>query len=282
MTQIDSRESIFTAGRVAVISGGAKGLGLEAASACLERGMKVAILDNDEAAIRSAENKFDSNNLVALLTDVTENRALRSATNQIINQWGSVDLLVNNAAIMKKTGFDDPIDDWKLMFDINVWSLLQLTELLLPTMSSGAVVNLGSKEGITTPPGTPAYSASKAVVKVITEQLQHVLRTQQSDVTAHLLVPGFTHTPMNFPDGENTSARAQAAWPASRVIQKMIEGVDRNDFYIWCVDNETSLEEDHARLEWHYQDIIQNRPALSRWHPDYSDSFVEFTRSFKS
>lgn len=282
MTRKKLQRSIFIPNRTAVITGGAKGLGLEATIACLKRGMNVAILDNDEVAVNDLSVKFGTDRLLTLVLDITDSEALISAVEQIISKWKSIDFLMNNAAIMKDTGFHNNLVDWKIMFDINVWSLLQLTQLLLPAMSHGAIVNLGSKEGITTPPGTPAYSTSKAAIKVITEQLQHILRTQKSDVTAHLLVPGFTHTPMNFPDGDTTSSRAQKAWPASKVIQKMIEGVDKNDFYIWCVDNETSLKEDHAKLEWHYQDIIQNRPALSRWHVNYTDKFNTFLRSFKT
>lgn len=100
------------------------------------------------------------------------------------------------------------------------------------------MVNLGSKEGITTPPGNAAYSAGKAAIKVLTEQLAHELLQVAGDrVTAHLLIPGYTWTPMNFP------------------------GMDAK------------------RIAWASQDIIENRPALSRWHPDWKNQFDSWMKN---
>jgi hypothetical protein len=56
----------------------------------------------------------------------------------------------------------------------------------------------------------------------------------------------------------------------------MMDGVSRGDFYLWCVDNETTREVDNARVLWNANDITENRPALSRWHPDYKQAFADW------
>ncbi len=140
-----------------------------------------------------------------------------------------------------------------------------------------AIINTGSKQGITTPPGDTAYNVSKAGVKVLTEALEHSLRTTSGGrVRAHLLIPGFTFTGITRPQG---GEKPPGAWTADQVIDKLIEGLHAGDFYILCPDNEVSREIDNKRILWAAQDMIRNRPALSRWHPDYKAEFDRFLRS---
>lgn len=109
---------------------------------------------------------------------------------------------------------------------------------------------------------------------MLTEQLAHGLREASQLVTAHLLVPGWTFTGMtNAPDGEKPAE----TWSPSQVVDRMVAAVEAGDFYIICPDNTVSPEVDAARILWSAQDMTENRPALSRWHPDWkgrSDSFI--------
>jgi NAD(P)-dependent dehydrogenase (short-subunit alcohol dehydrogenase family) len=140
-----------------------------------------------------------------------------------------------------------------------------------------AIVNLGSKEGITTRPGNAAYSVSKAAVKVLTEQLAHELREKVGDrISAHLLIPGYTFTPMNFPGMTRDDQKPDSPWTAEQVADRLIEKMAEGDFYIFCEDNESSWELDQRRMQWSADDMIQNRPALSRWHKAYADQFAEY------
>jgi hypothetical protein len=66
------------------------------------------------------------------------------------------------------------------------------------------------------------------------------------------------------------------AWLPDQVVDMLIEGVNRRDFYILCPDNDVTREIDNRRILWAAQDIIENRPALSRWHPDHSAAFAKF------
>ena len=111
-------------------------------------------------------------------------------------------------------------------------------------------------------------------MKAVTEALQHNLcNTENCQVSAHLLVPGFTYTGMmrrflpEKPDG---------AWTAEQVIDFLLESVGRGDFYVLCPDNDVSREVDERRIEWAMGDLIENRPPLSRWHPEYKEAFEAF------
>jgi NAD(P)-dependent dehydrogenase (short-subunit alcohol dehydrogenase family) len=138
----------------------------------------------------------------------------------------------------------------------------------------GLVVNTGSKQGITTPPGDPAYNVSKAGVKVLTEALQHELRGSVGDrITAHLLIPGFVFTPLAA--GGRTD-KPDAAWTAEQTVDFMLASLERGDFYILCPDNDVPRALDERRILWAAGDIVENRPPLSRWHPDFAEAFKAF------
>jgi hypothetical protein len=135
----------------------------------------------------------------------------------------------------------------------------------------GLVINTGSKQGITTPPGDPAYNVAKAGVKVLTEALAHELRSIPAcRITAHLLIPGFVFTPLT---ARGRSEKPAAAWTPEQTVDFMMESLARGDFYILCPDNDVPRRLDEKRILWAAQDIIGNRPALSRWHPDWGERF---------
>ena len=136
------------------------------------------------------------------------------------------------------------------------------------------LINTGSKQGITNPPGNPAYNVSKAGVKALTEALAHELRgTPGCELSAHLLVPGFTYTGMvkRF-----LKEKPPSAWLPEQVADHLLAAMDRGDFYVLCPDNDVTPEMDNRRMEWAVGDLIENRPALSRWHPDYEAAFEAF------
>ncbi len=127
----------------------------------------------------------------------------------------------------------------------------------------------GSKQGITNPPGHPIYNITKSALKSYTEALEHDLRSNPDNqdskrVSAHLLIPGWTTT--------GDAAHRPGAWLPGQVVDFMIEGLVNGDFYILCPDDEVTTEMDHKRIIWAAQDITQNRPPLSRWHPEFEAS----------
>jgi len=159
------------------------------------------------------------------------------------------------------------------MLGVNLWGPIHGTQVFAPNMIArgrpGAFINTGSKQGITTPPGNPAYNVSKAALKTFTEALVYELRNGPGQqITAHLLVPGFVYTGMI-----GAPEKPASAWTAEQTVDFFVESVNRGDFYILCPDNDVSRDIDEKRIAWAVGDVIENRPALSRWHPDYKDAF---------
>jgi len=268
-------------GGVASVTGAAAGIGFAIARRLVKEGMKVVLFDRDShsllKAVQSIQLEFPDSELLAVDGDVTSDHDLKNLYQQSTN-LGEVSLLVNNAAIIKGAGPWNDDQQWRRVMATNFWSILTLQQLfvdqLLVQNSPAAIVNVGSKEGITTPPGNAAYAVSKASVRVLTEQLAHELRERTGQrVTAHLLIPGYTFTPMNFPGADPATAKPAAAWSANQVADRMIEAMSRGDFYLFCEDNEVTRELDQFRLQWSADDLIKNRPALSRWHPAYRLDF---------
>lgn len=273
----------LTAGRAAVITGAAGGIGLAAAKRLVEFGMKVCMADVNEAALSAAvesvaavaENKDD---VIGVLTDVSRREAVEHLKVRAYEAFGDVALLMNNAG---REGDGRILDgaDWQGIIDTNLWGVVHGMQVFAPAViaqgTPGAIVNTGSKQGITCPPGNAAYNVSKAGVKVATEALAHALRNiEDCRVSVHLLIPGFTFTGLN---GLNEGVEKPAgAWTAEQVVDFMLPALERGDFYILCPDNDVSRGMDEKRMRWAAGDIIENRPALSRWHPDYEDTFARY------
>ena len=141
----------------------------------------------------------------------------------------------------------------------------------------GLIINTGSKQGITTPPGDPAYNVSKAGVKAFTEALQYELRnTPNGNVSAHLLIPGFVFTGLT---ANGRTEKPSGAWTPEQTVDFMIDSIGNGDFYILCPDGEVNRKTDEKRILWAASDIVENRPPLSRWHEAYSDDFKSFLNS---
>ncbi len=252
-------------GNLAVITGGASGIGLAAAKKFLALGLDVTVVDV------AAPEFTDGIGFVS--ADVSNHDAMR----ELARDFGAIDVLMNNAGIGPESSVLDDAN-WRRTFDVNLWGVINGAQAFAPRMVAsgkpGLIINTGSKQGITTPPGNPAYNVSKAGVKAFTEALQYELRTGPNPaVTAHLLIPGFVWTGMT--KGERTEKPA-GAWMPEQVVDVMIDGVNRGDFYILCPDNDVSRALDEKRMAWAMGDIIENRPPLSRWHPDYTEAFKAF------
>jgi short-subunit dehydrogenase len=114
-------------------------------------------------------------------------------------------------------------------------------------------------------------NVSKAGLKAFTESLAHDLLGTGGRVSAHLLIPGFTFT--GFTRRRGVTEKPAGAWTAGQVADFMLAAMARGDFYILCPDNDVSRAIDERRIAWSAGDIIENRPALSRWHPDFADAF---------
>lgn len=264
-------------GQVAVITGGANGIGLAVARRLVDQGLRVALADCDAAQLAAAGEALGGKALL-VETDVASRASVAALAARVEAELGPVAVLMNNAAI---GGGGDILADpaaWDRLLAVNLHGVIHGLQQFLPGMIAsdrpGLVINTGSKQGITQPPGNTAYNVTKSGVKSVTEGLAHTLRERAGDrITAHLLIPGFTYTGMTT---RHFKEKPPAAWTPDQVAQTMLDGIARRDFYLWCLDNETSWEVDRRRVLWTAQDITEGRPALSRWHPDWKDVFADF------
>lgn len=269
----------LAAGRTAVITGAASGIGFAAARKLVGMGLNVVMADRSAETLRQAAAQLGSNAIRTEVVDVARPEDLARLHAAATASFGEVNLLMNNAAVGDNPG--KPWENgagWDTLLGINLLGVIHGVQAFVPAMlaQSGpaVVVNTGSKQGITLPPGNSAYNVAKAGVKAFTELLAHELRQAAPDrVSAHLLIPGFTYTGMT-----GRPEKPAGAWTADQAVDAMLDGIGRGDFYLWCLDNETTRTLDERRVAWMAGDLIANRPALSRWHPDYAEAFAAFLK----
>jgi NAD(P)-dependent dehydrogenase (short-subunit alcohol dehydrogenase family) len=270
--------SAFQPNAVAVITGGASGIGLATAQRLAAMGLRLVIVDVREALLEPAAEQLrqlGAPEVMASSTDVSDREALVELETLVAERFGGTDILMNNAGIQPGSSLLGDPENWLHILGVNLGGIVYGTQVFVPRMIErgrpGLVINTGSKQGITTPPGDPAYNVSKSGVKTFTEALAHELRnTEGHQLTAHLLIPGFVFTDLTR--GSRTEKPA-GAWTPEQTAEFLFQSVERGDFYILCPDNDVSRELDEKRMAWAIGDIIENRPPLSRWHPDYTESF---------
>jgi NAD(P)-dependent dehydrogenase (short-subunit alcohol dehydrogenase family) len=277
---------VLSPDHVAVITGGASGIGFAAARKFASLGMKVCIADLGADRLAAAEAKLVSASsggaahVMTMAVDVSRAEEVSRLEAAVRERFGGTDLLMNNAGIQPGSAMFGPAENWQRILGVNLWGVIHGSQIFTPRMIErgrpGLIINTGSKQGITTPPGDPAYNVSKAGVKAFTEALQHELRNVKGGrITAHLLIPGFVFTGLT---AKGRTEKPAGAWTGEQTVDFMIVRLEAGDFYILCPDNDVPRRLDERRILWAAGDIVENRPPLSRWHPDYAEAFAKFVK----
>jgi len=314
-------QGCLVAGNVAVITGGGSGIGRATALRCARAGMRVVLADVHEADLESVAAECRAlagaeNSVLAVPTDVRELASVQALQQRTWAKFGGCNFLMNNAAV-QTNGRCSPYSDmdrWEQILRVNLYGVVHgcqaFVQPMLDSGLPGVIVNTGSKQGITMPPGDAAYNVSKSGVKTLTEALQHSLRSVPGGkLNAFLLVPGWTITMIatkgsRWIDGagwdEASKAQderaydgvadpavaeakltARGAWPASKVVDTMWQAIeDGKPFYVICPDHETTKEQDDGRMQWAADDLIFRRVPLSRWSPEYKEEYSKVSASF--
>lgn len=238
-------------GNAAVITGAASGIGLAAAQALAGRGLRICLADLGADRLAAARAQMLGSGMaeadvIAVDTDVGNPAALRALADRAYAEFGVVHVLMNNAGMQPGSSILDAEANWDRIIAVNMFGVIRGSQIFAPRMIEsgvpGLIINTGSKQGITTPPGDPAYNISKAGVKVFTEALQHHLRTTPDcKVEARLFIPGFVFTPLT---AHGRTEKPAGAWTPQQTVEFLLASIERGDFYILCPDNEVDRRTD--------------------------------------
>lgn len=266
--------SVFSTGKNALITGAASGVGLAVAKLCASHGMNLHLVDNNSSALAEAKNGITTKGIlethqmdVASLSDWSSLKFTLDKSNT------KLDFLHLNAGIGAKGEWTDSAYFHKI-FDVNFFGVINGINTFLPhfqdnSSDAKAIVVTGSKQGITNPPGNPAYNASKSAVKTITEHLSFDLAKSSPSTSVHLLVPGWTFTGLT--GGGSTKTKPDGAWSAEQVADFLYKKMGEGKFYAMCPDNDVDWETDRKRMMWTMGDVVYERQPQSRWRDEFKE-----------
>ena len=181
--------------KIALITGASVGIGKATAIKLAEEGYDVVLMDIDEEkmALTQAECEKLGANVKSYVCDVRNEEQVNSAVGDAIEAFGSIDVLVNNAALWKvsRSFLDTPVDQWKLFFDVNVMGVVYVTRAVLPKMIEngyGRIVNVASVAGVYGNKNMSCYSATKGAIISFTKALAK--EVAESGITVNSVSPG--------------------------------------------------------------------------------------------
>ena len=186
---------------VAIVTGGARGIGRTIAGTMAAAGMRTVILDNHAENLKSAQAEFQEHGWVGkhYLCDVRDVEKVRSSVADVVDTYGKVDILVNNAGVAGGGPVDSMSEDvWRSIIDVNLSGTFYVSRSVIPYMKAqhhGRIINASSYAAITPSYGGAAYAASKAGVHLFTRVLASELGPW--NITVNCYAPGMVPTQMN-------------------------------------------------------------------------------------
>ena len=253
-------------GKVAVVTGGASGIGFGMAERFAAAGMSVVLADIDEDALPEAESRLAERGASALgvPVDVADPAQVEELARRVFAEFGAVHVLCNNAGVNSP---DEPIwevseADWEHVIAVNLRGVIHGIRAFLPRMlaqdSEGCIVNTASAAGLGSRPGISPYVATKHAVIALSESLHHDLVAAGSKLRAAVLCPGRIRTPMMAAHieraGGDVEAVAAGYLPPSRVGELVFEAIREERFYIL-----THPEGEKDRVKGAADDILLGR-----------------------
>ncbi len=189
-------------GKVAVVTGGASGIGWGLAERCAAEGMKVVIADVEEAALKQAEKTLKARgaDVLAVRTDVSKIADVAALAQKTIDAFGRVHLLFNNAGVntgnsLHKPVWENTIADWEWMISVNLWGVIYGIKVFVPLMlnqnTTCHIVNTSSMGGLIAEPQLVIYAVTKSGILAVSEGLYLQLKEKNSPIGVSVLCPAF-------------------------------------------------------------------------------------------
>ena len=268
-------------GKVAVITGGASGLGRAMAERFAREGMSIVLADIEPNALAKAEAEMKAAGakVIGVRTDVSKAIEVEALAQKTLAAFGGVHLLANNAGVAEGGKvWENTVADWEWVLGVNVWGVIHglrvFTPIMLKQQSEGHIINTASVAGLISPPGMGIYCVSKHAVVTLSECLHHDLAQQTDKLKCSVLCPAYVPTGIadsgrNRPADLKQTRQKSAAdlaldaslkkavqsgkLSAADVAQKVYEAVRDERFYI------LTHPKIKASIQWRMEDILQDR-----------------------
>jgi NAD(P)-dependent dehydrogenase (short-subunit alcohol dehydrogenase family) len=206
--------------RVAVVTGGASGIGRAMADRFAAAGMKVVLADVEESALHQAETEMRAQGATVLgvVTDVSKAESVEALAQKTLAAFGAVHIICNNAGVGGGFGpsWTQPLQSWEWGFGVNLWGVVHGIRTFVPIMlkqdTEGHVVNTASMAGLISSPFMSVYDATKFAVVTMSESLHLELAMQKAKIKVSVLCPGFVNTNIATSD-RNRPAHLQVELP---------------------------------------------------------------------
>jgi NAD(P)-dependent dehydrogenase (short-subunit alcohol dehydrogenase family) len=254
--------------RVAVVTGGASGIGFATAERLAGEGMKIVLADIEPGALEAAARKLEKGGtqVLAVRTDVSQAGDVERLAQKALERFGGVHVVFNNAGVaVTGEAWENSVADWEWVLGVNLWGVIHgirtFVPILLRQNEPGHVVNTASMAGLTSNPGMAVYNVTKHAVVTLTETLHGDLALRGSPVKASVLCPGFINTrimdsarnrqgdPKHDPPTPEASALGASIELALRegvkqgfapsvVAEKVFEAIRDERFYVFAAQPE--------------------------------------------
>ncbi len=268
-------------GKVAVITGGASGLGRAMAERFARAGMSIVLADVEPKALAKAEAEMKAAGakVIGVRADVSKADEVEALAQQTLAAFGGVHLVANNAGVAEGGNvWDNTVADWEWVLGVNLWGVIHGVRVFTPIMlaqgSEGHIVNTASVAGLLSPPGMGIYSVSKHAVVALSECLHQDLAQKTDKVKCSVLCPAYVPTGIadsgrNRPAALSATRHKSAAdlaldaslkkavqsgkLSAADVAEKVYESVRDERFYI------LTHPKIKPSIQWRMEDILQER-----------------------
>jgi NAD(P)-dependent dehydrogenase (short-subunit alcohol dehydrogenase family) len=260
-----TRPPAVAPGNVAVITGGASGIGLAVAEALIAEGMSVVLADIDAPKLRDVEARLSEGgaNVATMVCNTTAEADVNALIEYAVEQFGGVHVMFNNAGIAGVgDAWTDPVELWKRVLDVNVLGVVYGIRAALPVMQEqgvGHIVSTASHAGLNGAPGIAPYVASKHAVVGMSESLFLELELIGSPVGASVLCPEFVKTDLMGKEPEAVEspmaqfinqalvAGVDGGIPASQVAAEVVAAIKAGRF--WILTHDSTREASVARVQ---------------------------------